>query len=240
MTEAEWLTCTDPTPMLEFLRGKASDRKLRLFAAACCRRVWHLLNADVSKPGVEVIERYSDGLATDSELDAVFQAAARYGRRAERKFGRRSPEADLAYRDSQQAYLVSYAAQRDVHLGMVLIYTTQCKLREVVGYKPYIDPKAHEEWHRLVEADGANLAVLLSEVIGNPFRPVTVDPRWLTSTAVALARAIYDERAFDRLPILADALEDAGCDNTDLLAHCRGDGPHVRGCWAVDLVLGKE
>ena len=79
-----------------------------------------------------------------------------------------------------------------------------------------------------------------ADIFGNPFRPVTADPRWLTSTAVALARAIYDERAFDRLPILADALEEAGCDNADVLAHCRGDGPHVRGCWAVDLVLGKE
>ena len=79
----------------------------------------------------------------------------------------------------------------------------------------------------------------LREVVGNPFRPVAFDPRWLTSTVVGLARGIYDERAFDRMPILADALEDAGCDDAHVLAHCRGDGPHVRGCWVVDLVLGK-
>ena len=83
-------------------------------------------------------------------------------------------------------------------------------------------------------------ADLLREIAGNPFRPHSVDPRWLTSTAVALAQTIYDQRAFDRLPILADALEEAGCDGPELLAHCRGDGPHVRGCWAVDLVLGKQ
>ena len=82
-------------------------------------------------------------------------------------------------------------------------------------------------------------ADLLRDIAGNPFRPLVVDPRWLTSTAVALARAIYAGRAFDRLPILADALEEAGCDDPDILTHLRGDGPHVRGCWAVDLVLGR-
>jgi hypothetical protein len=81
---------------------------------------------------------------------------------------------------------------------------------------------------------------VLRDVLGNPFRPVTIDPAWLTSTVVALASGIYDERAFDRLPILADALQDAGCDSADILTHCRGDGPHVRGCWVVDLILGKE
>src|SRR5262249_11989426 len=72
-------------------------------------------------------------------------------------------------------------------------------------------------------------------IFGNPFRHVAVDPSWLTSTVVTLAAGINAERAFDRLPILADALQDAGCDNPEVLAHCRGPGPHVRGCWVVDL-----
>jgi hypothetical protein len=80
---------------------------------------------------------------------------------------------------------------------------------------------------------------LIGCLFGNPFRPVAVEPDWLTSTVVALARGIYEERAFDRLPILADALQDAGCEHPDILTHCRGDGPHVRGCWIVDLLLGK-
>ena len=80
---------------------------------------------------------------------------------------------------------------------------------------------------------------LFRDIFSNPFRPATLDPSWLTSTVVALARGIYEERAFDRMPILADALQDAGCDNEDVLNHCRGPGPHVRGCWVVDLVLGK-
>jgi hypothetical protein len=80
---------------------------------------------------------------------------------------------------------------------------------------------------------------LLRDIFGNPFRPVTLDPRWLTSSVLDLGRAIYDERAIERMPILADALMDAGCDNEEVLNHCRGDGPHVRGCWVVDLILGK-
>jgi hypothetical protein len=81
---------------------------------------------------------------------------------------------------------------------------------------------------------------LLRCVFGNPFRPVALNPSWLTSTVLTLAVGIYAERAFDRLPILADALQDAGCDRADVLDHCRGPGPHVRGCWVVDLVFGKS
>jgi hypothetical protein len=78
------------------------------------------------------------------------------------------------------------------------------------------------------------------DIFGNPFRPVTFDPSWRTTTAVAIANHMYDARDFSAMPILADALQDAGCDNDDILDHCRGPGPHVRGCWVVDLVLGKE
>ncbi len=82
---------------------------------------------------------------------------------------------------------------------------------------------------------------LIRDIVGNPFRPVTFDPSWLTSDVVLLAQGIYDDRAFDRMQILADALQDAGCDNTDILGHCRDlYATHVRGCWVVDLVLGKQ
>jgi hypothetical protein len=86
-------------------------------------------------------------------------------------------------------------------------------------------------------------SVLLRDIFGNPFRPVPADPNWLSwndGTIPELAQAVYDDRAFDRLPVLADALEEAGCVNADMLAHCRGPGPHVRGCWVVDLLLGKS
>jgi hypothetical protein len=81
---------------------------------------------------------------------------------------------------------------------------------------------------------------LLHDIFGNPFRPVTFSPDWRTDTALSLASQTYESREFSAMPILADALQDAGCDNADILDHCRGPGPHVRGCWVVDLVLGKE
>ena len=94
-------------------------------------------------------------------------------------------------------------------------------------------------WRERLEKD----LHLLREVFGNPFGPLTIDPLWLAwngGTVTTLAQSIYDDRAFDRLPIMADALEEAGCTNADILAHCRQPGEHVRGCWVVDLILGKE
>jgi hypothetical protein len=90
-------------------------------------------------------------------------------------------------------------------------------------------PNAYEKAQRLLHCVG-----------GRPFRPVIVDHCWLTSTVVGLARSIYDERGFDRMPALADALEQAGCDSEEILSHCRQPGVHVRGCWVLDLILGKE
>jgi hypothetical protein len=83
-------------------------------------------------------------------------------------------------------------------------------------------------------------AALLRDVFGNPFRSVAIDPEWLSSTVLTLASGIYEEKAFDRMPILADALQDADCDNEEILNHCRSEGPHVRGCWVVDLLLRRS
>jgi hypothetical protein len=103
-------------------------------------------------------------------------------------------------------------------------------------YITEISPTQQQESHR-------RYCNLFREIFGNPFRPVPIDPSWLAwrgGLVVMLAQSIYDERRFQDLPILADALEEAGCTSEDLLAHCRSSGEHVRGCWAVDLVLGKE
>jgi hypothetical protein len=90
------------------------------------------------------------------------------------------------------------------------------------------------------EMAGEVQTVLVRDIFDNSFRSVTLDPAWRTSTAVGLARSMYQSRDFSPMPILADALEEAGCDNPDILTHCRGTSPHVRGCWVVDLVLGKS
>jgi hypothetical protein len=101
--------------------------------------------------------------------------------------------------------------------------------RRAVDYGPHLG------------SESRRLCDCIRDIFGNPFRPVSFDPDWRTSTAVALARQMYDARDFSAMPILADALEDAECDNEDVLSHCRAvDGVHVRGCWVVDLVLGKS
>ncbi|HVK07600.1 MAG TPA: hypothetical protein VM597_02370 [Gemmataceae bacterium] len=205
MTEAEWLACTDPTPMLAFLRGKASDRKLWLFGCACWRAVWDDKWPRRSRHVVYVAESFADGRATDGDLNLSRYLALQAAQHVEE------------YPSRNRLFFAADTALRGEPLFINLCNVFQ-----------------DDEQMRPVGQS------LLRDIFGNPFRPVAADPAWLTSTAVSLARIIYEDRAFDRLPILADALEDAGCDNTDLLAHCRGDGPHVRGCWAVDLVLGKE
>ena len=131
-------------------------------------------------------------------------------------------------------------------------------LRKLIGFPPgswfaassFVMAEAYNEphvgqWHRKPNADTATLlqnsTTRLRDVVGNPFRPVTFSPSWRTDTAVSLARQMYESREFGAMPILADALQDAGCDNDAILTHCRdASATHVRGCWVVDLVLGKE
>ena len=104
---------------------------------------------------------------------------------------------------------------------------------------PYAQ-KHDERMARLASRESSKQCEFLRDIFGNPFRPVSVDPAWRTTTVLSLAQAIYDERAFERLPILADALKEAGCSNADLLNHCRQPDEHVRGCWVVDLILSKD
>jgi hypothetical protein len=236
--------------MLAFLGKRASERKRRLFAAACCRRIWRLLNPEVSQPGVETIERFADGNATEEELAQVRQHALHYAKEAygrSMRLGPRSPEGEIAYRDSQQAYLVADAASRGRDwLRMVLVNTSQCACRRSLGYRPVLTPKVLEEWDRLIQADHVLVSTLLRDIF-NPFHPGTFDPTWLTSDVRALAGAAYEKRHLHRglldavrLSVLADALEEAGCTDSALLEHLRSGGPHTRGCWAVDQVLSRE
>jgi hypothetical protein len=231
MTEAEWLTCSRPEPMLGFLRreptarGGASDRKLRLFAVACCRRIWHRIKEDPCRGAVEVAERYADGLATDEELRMAHYAARNLFQGA--VYCPFSRDVDPA-----AALAASFASGQ---AGMCAGTISNAAL--AVGNQfPYEQRDA--AWASEWEAQSD----LVREVIGNPFRPIARNLSWLLrdgGPAVRLAREIYDGRRFNALPVLADALMGAGCDNEAILAHCRGRAPHVRGCWVLDLLLGK-
>jgi hypothetical protein len=222
--------------MLAALRGRASDRKLRLFVAACCRRVWHLLTDDRSRGAVEAQERYADGAAPAHELRAAQSAALAaaesdesVGAPASAKFAAAEAGFGAPARGRARATLEAEAGAYDAAKFAA----------EAAG----LDGPGRDRpggWHAGRDAEQGAQGDLLRDLFGNPFRPGSADPSWLTPTAVALAQTIYADRAFDRLPLLADALMDAGCDSEDILTHCRSAGPHVRGCWVVDLVLGLE
>jgi hypothetical protein len=204
--------------MLEFLRGKLSNRKLRLLACACCRRIWQLLNEE-SQQALMVAERYADQSAAEADLIEACDVALGAARSSEGEAVWWAASTDAF----DAAFAASYAAAgREACLGW-----------------PGRNESRNDETQFIAEISES--VKLLRDIFGNPFRPVNFDPEWRTTTALALATGIYDERAFDRLPILADALQDAGCDNDDILTHLRDTTtPHVRGCWALDLVLGKE
>jgi hypothetical protein len=236
VTEEEWLSCSDPTPMLEFLKGKASDRKLRLFAVACCHLVCHLMPDERCRSAFEIAEHFADGKATQQELQAVADAA--FDSADDNSFATGHQPFALGQGIYAAARAASYAAQRDAYVAADgaarTIYLA------VVGAAG--DPDVNLSARTAASYAVKQLRRKLLLDIFNPYRPVAVDPSWLTwsgGTVVKLAQVVYDERAFDRLLELAKCLEDAGCRDPQLLGHCRNSAPHVRGCWAVDSLLGK-
>jgi hypothetical protein len=243
MTEAEWLACTDPQKMLNFLR--ASERKLRLFAVACCRRIWCLLDDDRSRRAVEVTERYVDGLAALSELRTADEAATDAYNDATGAFYRMRTDS------SPPASTRPYAAAMHVTDPRVWRLHGPADCAASSGFKNRRGPSDQADVDAATALERVAQAKLLRDVIGPlPFRPVPLDPAWLAwhdATIPKLAEAAYDDRDLPsghldahRLAVLADALEDAGCSDPEILGHCRGSGPHVRGCWVIDLLLGKE
>jgi hypothetical protein len=217
MTEAEWLACKDSRAMLAFLRGKVSDRKARWFACACARRVrWTHESADC-RAVLHAAERFADGLIGAEELEA----AADYECDED-------PVLDAAAVPRCAAERAAFIAQCCIGDGGT----------NEVG-TPYY-------WKR-VHAESAVQAHLIRCVFGNPFRPMTFTAACVTATAAGLAAAAYAERKLPsgeldpvRLAVLSDALEEAGCADAELLAHLRSPGPHIRGCWPVDLILGRK
>ena len=214
MTEEQWLTDDDPERWLYPERTQErSARKLRLFCAACCRRIWPLLSEECQL-AVETAEDYADDRATSGALLAVTEIARRIASDAD---GNQQDAADAA----------ASAAEADIRDYVFSVSVCAAKAVWITG------PDRTTEL--------AAQANLLREIFGNPFRPVAFTPAWRTSDVVLLADGIYTDRAFDRIPILADALQDAGCDSAHVLNHLRDvNATHVRGCWALDLALGNE
>jgi hypothetical protein len=216
VTESYWLQATEPHGPLRWLqkqgisRSASGRRKLRLFACACCRRIAEWQAQEAGRRAVEVAERFADGEASKEELAAV------------------RPKSTILVRNA------TVAAREVAWDAAWFAFVDAGHTAARAGNVPL-------KWGGSAPEYAAQVR-LLHDLFGNPFRPVAADPAWLKWNDGAvrdLTRAIYAERASDRLPMLADALEDAGCTDADLLGHCRGPGPHVRGCWALDLLLGK-
>ena len=248
MTEFEWLLSQDPAAMLLHLK-EASDRKLRLFACACVRRVWHLLTDPRSRNAVIVAEKFADGLATKLELAAAWEAAQTAAREATQgATGAVAWEAtgEAAWAATRTAGEAAWAAREAAGAAAreATGEATSNLLRDIVG-NPF---RQDLYWEEVI--DGRRLVQVL-EILppdgtpgnlgGKVFQPVS----WLTPQVLSLAQAAYDEPLEDgtldpfRLALISDALEESGCDRPALLAHSRSPGPHVRGCWALDLILGE-
>jgi hypothetical protein len=225
MTEDEWLACDHQIPMIAFLCNRASERKFRLFTVACCRRIWHLIQDGVSRTVVEVAERYADSLAKESE--------------------RAEAESLLDPASSSAEAAAHHAITQEWSRAVGAALTSRTAVSAV---------RKGSRWGRSEDAPGeeaqAQIA-FLRDIFGNPFRPpAPLDPAiltWNDSTVKRISEGIYNERRMPegtldtaRLAILHDALLDAGCNDEALLTHLRSDGPHVRGCWAIDLILSKD
>jgi hypothetical protein len=239
MTEAQWLACEGPGEMIDHLNERvhakrkgrlvamsALARRNRLFCCAACRLVWDSLTKEPARKAVEVAERFADGEASESERAEAEEAAEQLN-------------------DSVAFAAAFWAIWSDVRGnytgGANYCYPLVVDALEFLTLKDRATRRRVRAKEKARAAALLRLSELLRDIFGNPFRPVTFSPSWRTDTALSLARQIYDSRDFSAMPILADALQDAGCDNEDILNHCRQvNGMHVRGCWVVDLVLDKE
>lgn len=259
MTEEGWLACVDPNPMLDFIDGKVSERKLYLFVMACCRQIWQHLVHDLNRQAIESAERLVEGQSTREELESVLlraesvistlQASAPHSPR--RILEIRAATAATHAAKSDYTYL-SFPDPTAYARGIAQeVTSTACWAAGIDGCWPGEALAPSPQWSDVyTKSQRAVMALqgsLLLDIIGNPFRPVTIDTCWLTQSVIDLSHAAYDNRTLPsamldpaRLAVLADALEEAGCQDADILNHLRDPGVHVRGCWVVDLLLGKE
>jgi len=253
MTEQDWMNATDPRPMLEWLRSdrgearrKAGRRKMRLFACACLRGILPLLRKTGSRAAVEVAERFADGLADERELHRAYDAA-RAALVDEYPHLATGP-----YWQSAEA-AVHVAASRfsgGDHNSVAHAPHSASTAWALDRVGPGQGPERSQRFYENQQIRQAIHASWLRDIF-NPFRAAPIIERatlaWNDGLVLQLARAAYEERHLPdgildvrRLAILADALEEAGCNNEELLGHLRSPGPHVRGCWPVDLLLAKK
>jgi len=223
ISAAEWHRSDDSWAMLRVVeRMRPSDRKVRLFNAAACRRFWDCL-PKASQAVLAESELLADGPSRGHSDDTDL---CRRANGAIERLRPRQPESQFVSAEARIQYHAAKAVCYAVLSGD--LWGTIASLRDLGGLLTPAERRFH--------------AAIIRDIFGDPFHPPPTNPPWLGRSHDALlklARSIYDNRDFDRLPDLANALEDAGCKNATVLEHCRQPGPHVRGCCVLDLVLGR-
>ncbi len=230
MTEEEWLAGEDPTPLLDFVQDRTTGRRFRLLACGCYGLIHHDLTDPVCLTAVRAGEQFADDRAGVAEFAAAHHAL--------RLVIPNAPLSPIGSDAMAAAFHASYLAP-DVSTG-----DASDEAHRVVSFISAVTtarsvPKVLARRMPFRVARGMVIGCLRC-IVGNPFRPITLDPSWLTSTVTILARTMYESRDFTAMPILADALQDSGCEDSQILSHCRGDLVHCRGCWLVDLLLEKN
>jgi hypothetical protein len=230
MTEADWLRCDNPEPMLRFAAKYISRRKELLFAVACCRRLRPWLDRYTAGL-LDAVERWADEPLTVEEHNELANNALAKADGLSYRCG--TPEGCARWLAGDAVYDASDRNPFGAAHGAACVV-------EVARQ----DPATFDVTKPgpLAQGDPAERCIqvaLLHCLLDNPFHLTRADPAWRTPTTVQLAAAVYEEHAFERLPILADALEEVGCADANVLGHLRGLGPHARGCWVIDLLLGR-
>jgi hypothetical protein len=218
MNEGEGRSSGDLVAMLEGLAKVAGRRKFQLFTCACLRQLWDRTSERPFHKAVVYAERYAEGLIDRDELRAAFVQAWPWG-----------------WERLRSASIVAVAPMaRDLPFWRALEAANEASSLLAQG------ARHGGTYHRKVfDAARREQVALAGEVFGDPFREARFAPCWRTAEVVRLAETVSDEGAWEELPVLADALEDAGCDDAEVLGHLRAGGRHVRGCWAVDLARGR-
>lgn len=227
MKEADW-GLPRPADMLGFIGDKISNRKLRLIGCAFCRQAWHLLIDPRSQNAVVVAEQFADDIASQEQLTVAQTEASRAlglwprfkvstAPWEQRKFGNAAMAAQSVARTNTGGKFQTgvQAARQCLQVSLSAAQSTT----EVV---------------RQLQSD------VIRDIAGDPFSLESLHPSWISSTVLSIARHIYDDSDYTAMPILGDALEDAGCDKESILRHCRLDAKHFRGCWVVDAILGRK
>lgn len=259
MNSTEWNSCRSPEPMLNCIRQRDYRRKLRLFCIACCRRLGALLIDERSQLALETIENFVDGYATDAQLQEASKGAEQVflSRRLRMLASLARPEqTEEAIQEAGGLFrLINAQAARDAHdavdndpaiLAASVAWSATATDMELegVGYSvtDSVIGTAHQAAAAVshLEDEESEQAELLREIFGNPFQETSLEQRFVTPPIVAAARLMYDSRDFSQMPMLANALEALGCRGADIIEHCRSAAPHVRGCWVIDLILGKS